>query len=273
MKKNLLIFTLVITLFVSCKRNEYYTFSQSGDNAIILEKYCALGASTASMPWQAEVAKKVALSYKCYALSGARWAHTTTSVLDYSDNASANANNNLMTNQLIRLIKDKNEKGYYPDLITIMCGLNDAANGLNIIGTYEEAFALDISKVSVEDWFINPIYKKNRQTVYGSARFVIENIVRNFPKSQIVLCTLQQCNNAGYNYENILATNVALEKIANRYSLPVVDFFRESGITDAGGLIAQYLREDGIHPNAAGEVLMTNFLTQRLREIYFTKHN
>jgi lysophospholipase L1-like esterase len=238
---------------------------------ILMEKYCALGASTASMNWQAEVAKSIASNYKCYAIGGARWSHTDLTLIDYSKNASDNTYNKVISNELARLIKDNKETGYYPDLITIMCGLNDAASGIGILGNYEETFAVDMSKITIEDWFTNAKYKKIRETVYGSARFVIENIVRNFPKSQLIILSPQQCNNGSYNYENILATNLVVEKIANRYAVPVIDIFKESGITDAGGLITQYLREDGVHPNAAGEKLLTNLLIKRLRYLYFKK--
>jgi lysophospholipase L1-like esterase len=269
--KHLFFLSIVSLLLFSCKKTDPLSFPLEEKNGIIMESYCALGASTAAMGWQTEVAKKISSNYKCYAIGGTRWSHTSSSVIDYSNNASDNAQNRVMSNELARLIKDKSETGYYPDLITIMCGLNDAASGIGILGTFEKAFAIDMSKITIEDWFTNPNYKKSRETVYGSTRFVIENIVRNFPKSQLIILLPQQCSNGGYNYENILATNIAIEKIANRYAVPVIDLFKESGITDAGGLITQYLREDGVHPNAAGEKLLTNLLIKRLHYLYFKK--
>jgi hypothetical protein len=262
---------IIILFFSSCKKTEYYSFPQSEESGLIMQNYCVLGSSTAAMSWQVEVAKSISLNYKSYAIGGTRWSHTSLSTLDYSKNASENDQNKVLSNELARLLRDKNETGYYPDLITIMCGLNDAACGIGIIGNYEDAFVLDISEVSLKDWFTDLKYKKMRETVYGSTRFVIESIVRNFPNSQLIVLTTQQCSNGSYNYENILATNTAIQKIANRYAVPVIDIFKESGITDAGGMITQYLKEDGIHPNAAGEKLLTNLLINRLHYLYIKK--
>jgi len=268
-----LIVTLFVLLFISCTKKEHYTFSQAELSGKIMEKYCALGASTASLTWQAEVAKNIALEYKCYAIGSTRWSHTKLSALDYSNNASDNIANKVMTNELARLLKDKNDTGYYPNLIAIMCGLNDAAASSDIsitLGNYEDAMAFDMSNIAIEDWFGKEKYKGMRETVYGSTRFVLENLIRNFPKSMIIILTPQQCNNGNYNYKNVLEVNNALQKIAERYSVQMIDIFKESGITDAGGLISQYIG-DGIHPNAEGEKLLTNFLIKRLRYIYFEK--
>lgn len=267
--KKVVIF-LVTLFFISCERVEYNTI-EDFESKILMTNYCALGASTATMNWQVDVAKSLSYNYSCYAIGGARWAHTPLSQIDFSSNASDIADNKVMSNELARLLKDRKEKNYYPDLITIMCGLNDAANGLGIIGNYVETFKYDMSAISIEEWFTNSNYKKIRETVYGSTRYVIESIIRNFPNSQIVIFTPQQCNSGSYNYQNILATNLAITEIANRYAISVIDVFKESGITDAGGLTNQYLREDGLHPNAAGEKLLTNFLSKRLRYLYFKK--
>lgn len=269
--KKLLWGFLMLLMFACEKEPDTTIIQQINQESILMDYYAALGASTASMNWQLEVAKNVSKNYQKYALGGTRWSHTSLSTLDLSANASENPNNKVMANQLARLLRDKRENGYNPNLITIMCGLNDAASGTGIIGNYEETMALNMATITIEDWFTNIQYKKLRETVYGSTRFVVEQLIRHFPKSQIIIMTPQQVNNGTYNYQNTVAVNTALEKIANRYSVVVIDVFKESGITDAGGLINQYLLADGLHPNADGEKLLTNFLTQRLRYLYFKK--
>lgn len=265
---------LIITLFVivSCEKEDTYINNYIGSEGILMDNYCALGASVASMKWQENVAKNLAVNYKNFAISNTRWAHFNQTAIDLSANASDNHYNKVMTNQLARLLKEKETNGYYPDLITILCGLNDAASGPTVIGNFEQAMALDLSNVSINDWFTETRFKTQRETVYGATRFVIEQLIRNFPKSQIILILPQQVNNGTYNYQNVVAVNAALERLANRYSVIVIDAFKESGITDAGGLITQYLLADGLHPNAAGEILLTNFVTKRIRYYYFKKN-
>lgn len=262
---------LTLIFLFSCEKEDTYINNYIGNEGILMDNYCALGASTASMKWQENVAKNLAVNYKNLAIGGTRWSQTPTSSVDLTVNASNNPSNKVMANQLARLLKEK-ELGYNPDLITILCGLNDAASGVSVIGNFEQAMALDLSSVTVNDWFTETRFKTQRETVYGATRFVIEQLIRNFPKSQIILILPQQVNNGTYNYQNVVAVNVALERLANRYSVIVIDAFKESGITDAGGLITQYLMADGLHPNIQGEILLTNFLTKRLRYYYFKKN-
>ena len=268
----IVIFFILITLF-SCvdSINDSKINTSCPCDSIIVDKYCALGASTASMAWQANVASNIARSYKCYAIGGGRWAHTTLSVFDTTSNASNNAQNNVMTNQLARLLKDRNEKGYYPDLITIMCGLNDAANGPSVIGNLDSAMVYNLANVTPQQWFTDSKFKLQPKTVYGSCRYVVETLIRNFPDSRIVIFTNQQCNNNSYNYLNALTLNNALKNIANLYSLSIVDIFNESGITIQGGIVSPYLGADQLHPNEAGGKLLTAFVTKRLRYLYFSR--
>lgn len=271
MKRRLLIIFSIFILF-ACKKTEYVTIVEDYNQKLVINNYCALGASTACMEWQKQVSRNFSSKYRCYAVPGTRWIHNSLTTIDYSANGSNKTENYVMSNQILRLLKDKTDSTYYPNLITIMCGLNDSAYGPSIIGNYDETFSIDMANITAEEWFTNTKYKKIRETVFGSARYVIENIKRNFPNSIILLLTTQQCNNGSYIYNNILAVNEAVVKIAKRYSIPIVDVFNESGITDAGGLISQYLKNDGIHPNSEGEKLLANFLTNKIKLIYFNKN-
>lgn len=265
--------TFLFLIITSCEKEDVINVFQSSNNdGIIMENYCALGASVASMGWQAKVAEELSINYKNLAIGGTRWSHFNATSFDLSPNASDNPYNKVMANQLARLLKEKNETGYKPDIITILCGLNDAASGPSIIGNFEETMLLDISKTSINEWFTDTSYKKYRESVFGSTRFVIEQLIRHFPKSQIIIITPFQVNNGGgYNYNNVFAVNSALERLAKRYSIAIIDLFNESGITDAGGLTSQYLKPDGVHPNAAGEILLANFVSKRIRYLYFNK--
>jgi len=235
---------------------------------ISINNYCALGASTASMGWQREVAKNLnAKNYKNYAIGGTRWTHTALSVVDYSANASENPHNKIMTNQLARLLKDKQELAYEPDVITIMCGLNDAATGPRILGSFEETLPFNLAQIQINEWTNEAQYKKIRETVFGATRYVVEQLKLNFPNAKIVILTVQQVDNGTYNNENATFVNNVLKNIANRYDCNVIDVFNESGIVVVKDVPTIYLQADRLHPSAEGEKLLTKYVTEKLRQL------
>lgn len=239
----------------------------------IMETYCAMGASTATMDWQRQVGESLAADYRCYALGGTRWSHTENTVADLSADASGVQDNLVMTNQLLRLLDDKRKNGYSPDMITVLCGLNDAAYSTlhPVLGSYEQAFSADLSGVTPEDWFSQPAYQELRQTVYGSFRFFLCTLIREFPYAYIVVITPQQVDNGVYTYERILPVCQALKQVSYRYSVPVIDMFGESGVSDREGLNELFVLQDRIHPNARGEQLLYLYLEKRLRQMYIPK--
>lgn len=256
---------ILLILSVSCE----------GDNPIVITEpvkksvsdYCALGASTATMSWQKEVAKNLnTQEYTNYAIGGTRWAHTAISAYDLSVNASDNAHNKIMTNQLARLLKDKEDFGYNPEIITIMCGLNDAANGSRIIGNFEHTNSFELTKISPKDWITVVRFKNIRETVYGSTRYFLEQLIFHFPNSKIIIINLQQVDNGTYNNENASNINAVLEHLSIFYECYYIDVFNESGITITSNIPSPFHRPDRLHPNAEGERLLTILVTRKLKE-------
>lgn len=264
--KNQFWFFLMLMFLFSCSNSEDIVIINPENKPVRVSNYCAMGASTASMSWQAKVAEKFADNYKSFAIGGTRWAHTNLSVLDLSDNASANYNNFLMTNQLARLLKYKEETGYNPEIITIMCGLNDAANGQRVIGDMKKALSYNLSNTTPEQWYENR-YVSINSTVYGSLIFVTSSLIKNFPNSKIVILTLQQCNNGSYNNANVSLVNEALINVAEYYKLDVIDVYNKSGIIITDNEKSPFLGDDQLHPNELGQVLLTNFVSKEMDSI------
>ena len=253
--------------FESCEKTDAEQAPET-----IMDTYCAMGASTASMDWQRKVGQSLARDYRSYALGGTRWIHTGDSTADLTADASGGGDNRVMTNQLLRLLEDK-KTGYSPDMITVLCGLNDAAYSTlrPVLGSYEEAFGLDLTGVTPRQWFTDPAYKELRETVYGSSRFFLQTLIREFPYANIVVITPQQVNNGTYTYERIDPVCQALREVCRRYSVPVIDMFWESGVSDMEGLNERFVQPDRIHPNAQGEYLLYVYLEKRLRQMYLPK--
>lgn len=220
---------------------------------IIMERYCALGASTASMQWQKNVATAVAKEYRCYAIPGARW--TTVS----------QNTGNIMSDQLKNLLKDKDKTGYYPDLITIMCGLNDAT-GCNI-GSCIDTYRIDkIADINITEWNSDSKYIQLRKSVYGSMRYIIECLKKHFPQSCIIIMTPQQTNNNNYKTDLILKINRIIKIVAKKNNIITVDVYNECGINATNAQL--YLDEHQLHPNKEGEKLLKTYVENQIRLKY-----
>lgn len=89
----------------------------------------------------------------------------------------------------------------------------------------------------------------NKDTFIGAAQFVIETIQANSPKSQIVLITPIASGAAGKVNREDTGRRKALHDIAEFYGLPCIP--GTEIISDANK--AQYLGNDALHPNAAGQ--------------------
>lgn len=230
-----------------------YAPSSNYQSGIIMDKYCALGASTASMQWQKNVATTVSEEYRCYAEPGARWTIVSQNT------------ENIMSNQLKRLLKDKDETGYYPNLITIMCGLNDAT-GCNT-GSCIDSYRIDkIADINITEWNSDSRYTPLRKTVYGSMRYVIECLKKHFPQSCIIIMTPQQTNNSNYKKNTILRINEIIKIIARKNNIAIVDVYNECGINATNTQI--YLDEYQLHPNKDGEKLLKTYVENQIRLKY-----
>lgn len=230
-----------------------YMKNPKQQSGIIMDKYCALGASTASMEWQKNVATAVAKEYRCYATPGARW----TIISQNSDN--------IMSNQLIRFLKDKDETGYYPDLITIMCGLNDATGC--ITGSCIDSYRIDkIADINITEWNSDSKYLQLRKSVYGSMRYIIECLKKHFPQSCIIIMTPQQTNNKNYKTGVILRINQIIKSITGKNNIAVVDIYNECGINSTN--TKQYLDDMQLHPNKEGEKLLKAYVENQIRLKY-----
>lgn len=237
----------------SNKSSASYAQSSNYQSGIIMDKYCALGASTASMQWQKNVATALSKEYRCYAVPGARWTIVSQNT-EY-----------IVSNQLKKLLKDKDETGYYPDLITIMCGLNDATGCET--GSCIDAYRIDkIADINITEWNSYSNYIPLRKSVYGSMRYIIESLQKHFPQSCIIIMTPQQTNNNNYKKNIILRINQIIKSIARKNNIGLIDVYNECGINATNTQL--YLDEKQLHPNEEGEKLLKKYVENQIRLKY-----
>ena len=113
---------------------------------------------------------------------------------------------------------------------------------------------------------------RTRDTFWGACHEVMTNLITRYPDATIIVCTPMHRwneNDPHGDYRNYdLATldkyAETIRKVAEYYSLPVLDLYRVSGIQPEIPVMKEKYMPDGLHPNDAGHKIiaqrMANFL-------------
>ena len=255
-------YTFIFLLFLfGCSERHEEDFSSFG--------YCVLGASTASMPWQKNVAEALSLPYRNYAVGGTRWTHESKTMFDESNiTLNVNVANRVMTNLLAKLFIDNEKTGYYPKIISLQCGLNDAAySSIYPIFDKPSTSIESYGEISLLSWFEEEAYYEQRNSLYGSSLFIINKLKLKFPASKIVLILPQQAYNGSYTNERIQAVNTVLSDVANECGVYLIDAYNDSNLIMNKDFHSPYIQEDGIHLNAEGEIFFSKFIIEETKKI------
>lgn len=146
-----------------------------------------------------------------------------------------------------------------PDLIVISAGTNDS----NQTDNYDAVMGMTFSQLEADE--------VTRETLYGGLRYCMEWLMNDFPDSQVIVVTpFQSATGAHRTFENQQEKGDYIKKMAKRFSIPVIDQFSECGIVDyyeVDGGNGRYL-VDGVHLNADGKALITEYLYQNIMTLY-----
>lgn len=225
-------------------------------------EFCSLGASTSTGAWLSSAATRLGMNFKGFGVPGTRWGFLyNDEILDYSGEMNNNIN---MMNEVARLYKYADENPtYYPEVMTFLCGIN----GLNKMAAenWEDAFVLeiDLSTIDPISWFTEAVPLAWKKSYVISMRACIEFISRRFPKCQLIVMTPQLAAQFGWTNNKAMRDN--LVGVAMRCSIPIIDFFYESGFNDITHTDSVF-SDDNLHPNTDGNILFTNFFEQQLRQ-------
>ena len=158
----------------------------------------------------------------------------TTATINGINGTTYTTNSNRPNSAVERVDQIKNQ-----DLIVIWFGVNDFHYG-RPLGQFGDT---------------------DTSTVYGAADKVYNSLVDNNPTAQIMVMTPMK--NHGYNAAPDSFTQNsaglyqldyvnAIKQVADKYSLPVLDMYAESGISAMNETHNQLYLKDGLHPNQAG---------------------
>ena len=182
--------------------------------------------------------------------------------------------------------KMHDEMGDTLDAIFILLGTNDYNAGVPL-GEWYEVADEDVVRRGVTIRQPRRHFAKNMGTLRGRINTVMEYLKRNYPDQQIVIMTPLHRGYANFggsniqppeSFPNVLGlyfesyVNV-LREAADIWSVPLIDLYRDSGLTPDDPAYAKYFRDggeagkDNLHPNGIGHLRMARTIAARLRAL------
>lgn len=186
--------------------------------------------------WFKELANP--LSCRSYARSGATWTHTSNTVYDIEENTGVLSDNNVIYNQVNRLLKETGEEKTQPtpDLILIMAGTNDL-------------------------WFASkrpePLAKYIRQNC--------ETLGTAFPKARIILITPPPFTRVPMATQHQAAAEI--EQCAQAMHLSVIRLDRAKPLLPAKKLIKRGYSKDGVHTTEKGAKVLGHYIYEQVQKL------
>ena len=133
------------------------------------------------------------------------------------------------------------------DIVVVFGGTNDYGHGDAPFGSFSD---------------------RTKDTFCGACHQLMRDLVRIYTGKPIVIITplhrLYEEREDGENLENYVDI---IKKTAKYYSLPVLDFFAESGIQPCVDEVREKLCPDGLHPNDEGHEIMAEKIISFLERI------
>jgi lysophospholipase L1-like esterase len=181
-----------------------------------------------------------------FARSGATWTNTTNTVLDREENVGIITDNNVIYNQVCRLIEaTEDHKTPRPHLIIIACGTNDA--------WFEKKRPL-IWSASVDDAIADEtIVAKDPSENPSLAQSVVQDclLIRQFfPSTQIVLLTPLQTTAVSIDKIGRIADTI--QKCGDLLGIPVIRQDKVCVVKASNEKQHRTNTYDGTHTNATG---------------------
>ena len=114
---------------------------------------------------------------------------------------------------------------------------------------------------------------RTRDTFWGACHEVMKNLIERYPEATIVVLTPMHRWNENdphgdyrnYDLDPLSVYADIIRKVAEYYSLPVLDLYRVSGIQPEIPVMKEKYMPDGLHPNDAGHLLIAKRLEGFLR--------
>ncbi len=141
------------------------------------------------------------------------------------------------------------------DVVVVFGGTNDFGHGDAPLGRFED---------------------RSPDSFYGACHYLFTGLIKKYPGKPIVIMTpTHRCNErCRYCGEKQIISGMLedyvniIRKVAEYYSLPVLDLYACSGMQPEVDVIREMYIPDGLHPNDAGHAVIAAKLEKFLRDLY-----
>lgn len=229
--------------------------------------------------------------YYNLAVASATWAdRTDTTSYDGDPQFTGDQNQNVLGNQLQKIINNPDVYNVAPDIIIISAGTNDgqpvpiSTSLQDIIANidthfYANSSAIPITNPTFDD---SDTYMNHRKTIAGSMRYVVCKLQEMYPNARIYILTpIQGCHYQRDYGSSIAAKQLYISEVAKHLGIPVIHVGEECGIqadfeyqgamwTGPSGSNERSGRDlvDGLHPNTSGGWKMAKYIAKKLLNDY-----
>lgn len=144
-----------------------------------------------------------------------------------------------------------NAEGDRPDAIFIMAGTNDF-----------------VKDTSMGEFITNGEYSTDETTFKGALCIILKYLKEKYPNKLIVLMTPTQysmgTNSIGLTFSDYVE---AIREASTIFSVPLIDLFRDSGISPLIKESHDLYIPDGVHPNEAGHQRIARVIASKLNSM------
>ena len=232
------------------------------------------------------------------AVAGATWADRSgTSSYDGNPLFQGDANQNVMGNQVQKIIDNPETYNADPDVIIMAAGTNDGTPVTADKSDYEVRVDVDshfnsnsttpiqVTEPTFDD---SDTFKEHRKTIAGAMRYCVLKLQQMYPKARIYILTPIQ---GSYNPNKDYVTQIEVKQryiteVAKHLATPVIHVGEECGINrdfEYGGTYwkSEYDPQsknggrdlvDGLHPNTNGGWKMANYIYRKIIEDYIPQY-
>lgn len=163
-----------------------------------------------------------------------------------------NTADNVLSNQIRRLLSDREKDGFEPDIVYIAAGVNDGNNPCNLPeDDTEEVLAQNFEQL-------------DRCSMASALRFAVETMKKNFPAAEIFVASPLFTWGAAphMNRETVLMKRSVIRRVAEFEQIAFIDSTMESGFTE------NVAKDNGeVHPNAIWKEKIARFVTEKIQNI------
>ena len=234
--------------------------------------------------------------YYNLAVASATWAdRSNTTSYDGNPQFQGDQSQNVLGNQVQKIINNPDVYNVAPDIIIIAAGTNDGTPSSqemewNTIETYfTQNGGAESVPCTTPTFDESDTYKDMRKTITGAMRYVCSKLQEIYPKARIYILTPIQGSfkpNKNYNTQ-IRLKQQHISNVAEHLALPVIHVGENCGINQDFEYGGHYWKSewateqrpkngrdliDGLHPNTSGSWKMAKYIARELLNNYVNQN-